>query len=193
MLRTIETTRLALRPFRETDARRIAYLAGDYDVAKMCGRVPHPYPVAAAHTWLAKLDEQRDAGVEFPFAIEARIDGLIGACGVNRVGDPKDAIWEIGYWLGMPYWGFGYAVEAAKGLIGWARDTLGARVFLAGHFVDNPASGKVLRKLGFSHTHSAELYGLARQRVDPCERYVWPEGAVAASLAHQLGAHHQPH
>jgi [ribosomal protein S5]-alanine N-acetyltransferase len=192
MLRTIETTRLTLRPFRETDARRIAYLAGDYDVAKMCGRVPHPYPVAAAHTWLAKMDQDRDSGAEFPFAIEARIDGLIGACGVMRVGDPNDATWEIGYWLGIPYWGFGYAVEASRALMGWARDTLGAKVFTAGHFVDNPASGKVLRKLGFSHAGSAELFGLARQQTAPCERYVWPEGAVAANLANHHGAHH-PH
>jgi RimJ/RimL family protein N-acetyltransferase len=192
MLRTIETTRLTLRPFRETDARRIAYLAGDYDVAKMCGRVPHPYPVAAAHSWLEKIDQDRDSGVEFPFAIELRIDGLIGSCGVMRVGDPEAATWEIGYWLGMPYWGFGFAAEAGRALMGWARDTLGAKVFLAGHFADNPASGKVLRKLGFSHTHSAELYGLARQRVDRCERYVWPEDAVEASLANHIGAH-RPH
>lgn len=192
MLRTIETTRLTLRPFRDADAWRIAYLAGDYDVAKMCGRVPHPYPVSAAHTWLETLSEARDSGVEFPFAIEARIDGLIGSCGVSRVGDPEDATWEIGYWLGIPYWGFGYAVEASRALMGWARDTLGARVFVAGHFADNPASGKVLRKLGFTHSGSAELFGLARQRVSPCERYVWPEGAVAGNLAEQ-GGHHRPH
>ena len=179
MLRTIETTRLTLRPFRETDARRIAYLAGDYDVARMCGRVPHPYPVSAAHSWLERIDQDLESGVEFPFAIEARIDGLIGSCGVMRVGKPEEAAWEIGYWLGMPYWGFGYAVEASRALMGWARDTLGAKVFTAGHFADNSASGKVLRKLGFSRTHSSELFGLARQRIDPCERYVWPEDAVA--------------
>jgi [ribosomal protein S5]-alanine N-acetyltransferase len=192
MLRTIETTRLTLRPFRETDARRIAYLAGDYDVAKMCGRVPHPYPVAAAHGWLETLDRARDSGAEFPFAIEARIDGLVGSCGVSRVGDPEDATWEIGYWLGIPYWGLGYAYEAARALMGWARDTLGAQVFVAGHFIDNPASGRILRKLGFSHAGSTELFGLARQQTSPAERYVWPEGAVAANLAGHHGAHH-PH
>ncbi len=192
MLRTIETTRLTLRPFREDDARRITYLAGDYDVAKMCGRVPHPYPLAAAHSWIEGMDRARDTGAEFPFAVEARIDGLIGACGVTRVGDASEATWEIGYWLGMPYWGFGYAYEAARAVMGWARDTIGAEMFVAGHFADNPASGKILRKLGFSHAGSAELFGLARQRTSPVERYVWPEGAVAAKLAEHQGAH-RPH
>jgi ribosomal-protein-alanine N-acetyltransferase len=192
MLRTIETTRLTLRPFCENDARRIAYLAGDYDVARMCGRVPHPYPLAAAHSWIERLDLDRDTGAEFAFAIEARIDGLIGACGVTRMGEASEATWEIGYWLGMPYWGFGYAYEAARAVMGWARDTVGAQVFVAGHFADNPASGKILRKLGFSHAGSTELFGLARQRTSPAERYVWPEGAVAAKLAEHQGAH-RPH
>jgi RimJ/RimL family protein N-acetyltransferase len=66
------------------------------------------------------------------------------------------------------------------------------KVFTAGHFVDNPTSGAVLRKLGFVHAGSAELFGVARQRVDPCERYVWPEGAVVATLANH-GAHAAAH
>jgi ribosomal-protein-alanine N-acetyltransferase len=189
MLLTIRTERLTLRPFNESDARRIAYLAGDYDVARMCGRVPHPYPVAAAYSWIDRHENDRQKGGEFAFAVTAPFDGLIGSIGVNRTGDPADAAWELGYWLGMPYWGFGYASEAGRALMDWARDQLGAKVFAAGHFVDNPASGNVLRKLGFVHTGSAELFGLARQQVSPCERYVWPEGAAPVSLH----SHHHPH
>lgn len=188
MLLTIKTQRLTLRPFNESDAGRIAYLAGDYDVARMCGRVPHPYPLSAAYSFLGTIKKARETGAEHAFAVTAPFDGLIGAIGVNRIGDPADATWELGYWFGMPYWGLGYASEAGRALMDWARDQLGAKVFGAGHFVDNPASGNVLRKLGFVHTGSAELFGLARQQVSPCERYVWPEGAAPVSL-HS----HHPH
>ena len=191
MLRTIETARLTLRPFRETDARRIAYLAGDYDVARFCGRVPHPYSLKMAIDWLATHPEKLESRAEFPLAIELERDGLIGSIGVNRLGEGEDAPWELGYWLGKPYWGVGYATEAARALMDWARCELGVRVFTAGHFTDNPVSGKVLRKLGFVRSGSAELFGLARQRTSPCERYVWPEGAVASRLADH-GAH-APH
>jgi len=188
MLTTIKTQRLTLRSFNESDAGRIAYLAGDYDVARMCGRVPHPYPMSAAYGFLGMIEKARESGAEHSFAVTAPFDGLIGAIGVNRIGDPAAATWELGYWFGMPYWGFGYASEAGRGLMDWARDQLGAKVFGAGHFVDNPASGNVLRKLGFVHTGSAELFGLARQQVSPCERYVWPEGAAPVSLHN-----HKPH
>jgi ribosomal-protein-alanine N-acetyltransferase len=192
MLLTITTQRLTLRPFEEADAPRIAYLAGDYDVSKMCGRVPHPYPLAAAYDWLDRLDRDRESGADFPFAVTAPIDGLIGCCGVTRAGDPADAMWELGYWFGMPYWGLGYASETAKAVMDWARHELGAKVFLAGHFADNPASGNVLRKLGFAHSGSAELFGLARQVSARGERYVWPEGAAPARLP-DLHCAHRPH
>jgi RimJ/RimL family protein N-acetyltransferase len=190
MLQTIQTTRLTLRPFEAADARRVAFLAGDYAVAKMCGRVPHPYSLKMAVDWIATHADKRKAG-DFPFAIELERDGLIGAIGVNRLGEASDPPWELGYWLGRPYWGMGYATEAARALMDWARDQLGASMFTAGHFADNPSSGKVLRKLGFAHAGSAELFWLARQTTAPCERYVWPDGAAAARLAdHSAHAAH---
>ena len=188
MLLTIRTQRLTLRPFETADAQRIAYLAGDYDVSKMCGRVPHPYSMAAAHEWLSRVQTERDTIQSYPFAVTASIDGLVGSCGVWRADKDSEA-WEIGYWFGLPYWGQGYASEAARAVMDWARDQLGAKVFMAGHFEDNPASGNVLRKLGFVHTGSAELVGLARQGTARGERYVWPEGASAASLSCETSSH----
>ncbi len=192
MKTTIETERLALRPFELTDARRVSYLAGDYEVAKMCGRVPHPYPVLIAEAWIATQAAARAKGEDYPFAVTLPGDGLIGACGVNRASVSSAAgpdTWELGYWLGLPYWGQGYASEASRGLMAWARETLGASVFTAGHYADNPASGAVLRKLGFEHTGSTELFGLARARTSPCERYVWPAGAGAGTLAATATTH----
>ncbi len=179
---TIETERLTLRAFTPADARRVAYLAGDYSVAKMCGRVPHPYPVLIAEGWIDIQSASRAREEEFPFAVTLPRDGVIGSCGVTRVKD-ADATWDLGYWFGRPYWGMGYASEAARAVMGWARDQLGARVFTAGHFTDNPASGAVLRKLGFTHTGSTGLFGLARGGVSPAERYVWPDGAQACMAA----------
>lgn len=189
---TISTRRLELRPFEASDARRVAYLAGDYAVAKMCGRVPHPYSFQAAQGWIAGQAADRARGVEFPFAVVLETDGLIGSCGVSRLGGAAQPVWELGYWFGLPYWGAGYASEAAEAVMWWARETLDAEIFTAGHFLDNPASGKVLRKLGFVPTGKGELFGLARQRTSPVERYVWPEGAQAVKLP-DLAAAHAPH
>lgn len=188
-MHTITTRRLTLRTYEPTDAARVAYLAGDYAVAKMCGRVPHPYTIAAAYSFFDILEKGRESGDEYAFAVTVPIDGVIGACGVSRAGKPEEATWELGYWYGMPYWGLGYASEAARGVMDWAREELGAKVFAAGHFADNPASGNVLRKLGFVRTGAQNLFGLARQRTSPAERYVWPEGATPVSLADHHGAH----
>lgn len=192
---TIRTERLTLRPFAEADARRIAYLAGDYDVAKMCGRVPHPYTMSNAFEFLGMITRGREDGREFAFAVTAPIDGLVGSCGVMRVGDDASTAWEIGYWFGKPYWGLGYASEAARSLMAWAQDQLGAQSFVAGHYADNPASGNVLHKLGFVQTGTQELFGLARQRTSLATRYVWPEGATPANLPDHHATHsaHHPH
>jgi len=190
LMQTINTRRLTLRPYQQTDAARVAYLAGDYDVAKMCGRVPHPYSIAAAYSFFDMLENGRQSGREYAFAVTAPIDGVIGACGLSRIGEPGSDTWELGYWYGMPYWGLGYASEAARALMVWGRDQLGAKVFVAGHFADNPASGNVLRKLGFVPTGTEDLFGLARQRTSPATRYVWPEGATPVTLsAHPSHAH----
>ncbi|HPN06004.1 MAG TPA: GNAT family N-acetyltransferase [Hyphomonadaceae bacterium] len=186
----IQTQRLALRRYEGADAARVAYLAGDYDVARMCGRVPHPYPIAAAYSFFDMLARSEASGAEHAFAVTLPIDGVIGACGLSRIGEAGSETWELGYWYGMPYWGLGYASEAARALMEWGRDQLGAKVFVAGHFADNPASGNVLRKLGFVETGTEDLFGLARQRTSPATRYVWPEGATPVTLsAHPSHAH----
>lgn len=184
---TITTGRLLLRPFEEADARRVAYLAGDYDVAKMCGRVPHPYTMASAYDFIDIMHRARASGAEHAFAVTAPVDGLVGSCGVMRVG-PEGDTFEIGYWFGTPYWGLGYASETARALMDWAREKLGAKVFAAGHFLDNPASGNVLRKLGFAPCGEQTLFSLARQGSSPAARYIWPEGATPVSLNDDHGA-----
>ena len=69
-MRTINTRRLTLRPYDQSDAARVAYLAGDYDVARMCGRVPHPYPISAAYSFFDMLERSSESGKEMAFMTE---------------------------------------------------------------------------------------------------------------------------
>lgn len=157
----IETDRLILKPFADEDAPPLARIAGDFEVARMTARIPHPYPVAVAEGWILTLYHRRRRGAEHAFAVHAKGGPLLGSISAFR--PKRDAAWEVGYMFGKPYWGQGYASEALNGLIGWAEDDLGATTLTAGHFEDNPASGRVLAKAGFVLTGGfCPMYSLAR-------------------------------
>jgi len=115
----------------------------DYDVARMTSRVPHPYHEEDAEAFLALALKHR-------FVIQRRSDGVfLGMIGLHAEdGD------EFGYWLGKPFWGFGYATEAAHRLVAYAFEALDLDTVHAGWFYDNPASGNVLAKLGARHNGS---------------------------------------
>jgi RimJ/RimL family protein N-acetyltransferase len=167
---TIKTERLALRSFRSEDAARLAKFAGDFDVAKMTSRVPHPYPVLAAEGWIMLTEAGRPLGQNLPFAITLPGEGLIGAGGFAR---DSEGAWEFGYWIGKPFWGKGLATEAAKALVGWWDGAIAAPKLLAGRFADNPASGRVLEKAGFKPTgETGERFSLARLARAPFLEYV---------------------
>lgn len=137
---TIVTRRLRLRPLKPGDAGRIAALAGDLDVARMTARIPYPYLPEQALSWIETLAEG-----EFVRGIFAR-RRLVGACGYTRAGNGSA---ELGYWIGKPYWGRGYATEAARALVEQGFGEAGLDRLTCGHLVDNPASARVIEKLGF--------------------------------------------
>ena len=142
----LATERLLLRPQGEGDIPSLVSLLNDYEVAKNLARVPHPYTEDDAKGFLARGAEDRAKGVAYPFALIVKAeDALIGGCGL-RLQD--DGIFEIGYWLGRPYWGRGYASEGARRVAAFAFRELKAATLSAGWFHDNPASGRVLEKLG---------------------------------------------
>ena len=120
----------------------MALLAGDYEVASMTGTIPYPYSEEMAAEWI----ESVLAGEEGVVFVIIRSGALIGCTGYRAFG--RDHA-ELGYWIGRPYWGMGYATEAVQALIAHAFDTDGFDYLLAGHFADNPASERVIRKLGF--------------------------------------------
>jgi RimJ/RimL family protein N-acetyltransferase len=142
----LESERVLLRHTRADDAASIVPLADDWDVARNLGRLPHPYAREDADFYLAKAAEGRAAGTDFNYAITRKSDGvLMGTCGIHL---RQGGHFEFGYWLGKPYWKQGYATEAARRLVGFGFQTLKIETLVAGWFHDNPASGRVLEKLG---------------------------------------------
>ncbi|MGE3251605.1 MAG: GNAT family N-acetyltransferase [Hyphomonadaceae bacterium] len=158
MLDTIATERLLLRPLKLADAPRVARFTSDIDVARMVSMIPAPNPLVAAEGWILIDKARRPLKRDFVFAVERPGEGLIGVTGAHLRGTEEV---EIGYWFGRPFWGQGFATEAARALASAARE-LGRVV--AGHFIDNPASGRVLQKAGFDYTGIVEpRFSLARK------------------------------
>lgn len=153
----IQTERLRLRPLAMSDAPRIARFAGDPGVARMILRAPIPYLDVAAEGWIMTLRARAPLAEDFVFAADLEGEGLVGVIGAHRKDEGR---FEVGYWFGRPYWGQGFASETLSGFLSEAR-TLGA--LEAGHFTDNPASGRVLQKNGFAYTgETEEAYSLGR-------------------------------
>jgi RimJ/RimL family protein N-acetyltransferase len=139
----IRTERLLLRPLATADAPRIRALCGEFAVARWLARVPHPHPVGEAERCIAAC---LDTGAHV-WAIE-RLDepGLIG---VTRIeGEPVREV--LGYWIGRPFWGRGYASEAARAIAGWAFESLRLERVRSGVIGGKDASLRVQEKLGFS-------------------------------------------
>jgi ribosomal-protein-alanine N-acetyltransferase len=140
----LRTARLTLRPFTNADAPAVERLAGAYEVALNTLLIPHPYPEGAAVEWIARHDRDFTENRIHHFALDA--DGeLVGAMGLVMKGD---GIAEIGYWIGVPYWKRGYATEAAAAVVRYGFEECGMQRIFACHFSRNPASGRVLQKLG---------------------------------------------
>jgi len=142
----LETERLVLRAPRLEDAKALATLANDRRIAENTLRIPHPYSLADAQAFITHANAGDDEAV---FLISARSGAIVGACGLATLDGETP---EIGYWLGVPFWGKGYATEAARALIDHAFGDLGLEVLLGGARVSNPASRRVLEKCGFQWT-----------------------------------------
>jgi len=159
----IKTRRLLLRQLNDEDAPRIAQIGGDWDVASMTARMPYPYTMETAYQWIDAIDPG-----EMIYGIEH--DGeLIGVTGFTPAPDEPTA--EVGYWLGKDYWGQGYATEAAQAVIDHCFYREGFRKLTCGHFADNPASARVIEKLGFEETGSGAWWCEARQLETLALRY----------------------
>jgi ribosomal-protein-alanine N-acetyltransferase len=144
---TITTERLVLRPLAVTDAPDIQRLLASREIALNTLSIPHPYPEGGAEEWIARQTGKLEKDEGVVFAITRREDGaLMGDVGLMI--DFANERAEIGYWIGVPFWGSGYGTEAARAVIAHGFQTLGLNRIFGSIFTRNAASGRVLEKAG---------------------------------------------
>lgn len=172
---SLKGSRVRLRKFTLADGPTVQALAGDPAVADTTSTVPHPYPDGAAEQWIATHENQFQQGKAAIYAIVTLADqALIGSIGVSL--HPAHRRGEIGYWIGRPYWNRGYCTEALHLLLGDCFSRLELNRVYAHHFARNPASGRVMQKVGMQregylrehvmkagHFEDLVLYGLLRR------------------------------
>jgi RimJ/RimL family protein N-acetyltransferase len=158
---TLETARLRLRPYNESDIAELLPLIGTREIAATTGRIPYPYTEKDARQFIADCQ----SGTEVRLAISVRIDGcMIGGIGLRLFEQHQHA--ELGYWLGTAYWGKGYATEAGREMLRYGFESLRLHRIFATHFIHNPASGRILVKLGMRHE------GCQRQHIRKWDQFV---------------------
>jgi RimJ/RimL family protein N-acetyltransferase len=144
---SLHTKRLLLRPFKIDDAPTVHKFAGDKAVAATTLNVPHPYEPGTAEGWIQTHPERytRGLGVVFAIMLQAN-NALMGS--ISLAFNQPNRRAEMGYWIGQPYWNQGYCTEAALAVIdyGFAQHNLN-RIY-ARHMGRNPASGRVMQKIG---------------------------------------------
>ena len=160
----ILTKRLQLRPFELSDGHRVRDLAGDKAIADTTLNIPHPYEDGMAEQWIATHAPQFQSGESANFAIVMRYSQeLIGAIGLSINKRFNRA--ELGYWVGKEYWNQGYCTEAAKAMLEYGFQELNLHKIYAHRITRNPASGKVIEKIGMIQE------GVLREHVIKYDKY----------------------
>lgn len=152
-LPTLETDRLILRPFRPDDAATVQRLAGVPDVALTTQNIPYPYEDGMAEAWIATHGPAWDHGRFLTLAVTTPEEGVVGAVSLHIAAAHERG--ELGYWVGQPFWNRGYATEAARTMMTYGFEELGLNRVQARHMTRNPASGRVMEKLGM-HTEGVQ-------------------------------------
>jgi len=179
---TIMTKRLTLRPFDLSDGTRVQLLAEDDAIASTTLNIPHPYEDGMAEDWIRTHGEgfQKGELINFAIVLESSRE-LIGAIGLTF--NHKHFHAELGYWIGKPYWNRGYCTEAAREILRYGFEERLLHRIHAIHFSRNPASGRVMQKIGMKHEgrrrqhyfkwgsyEDIELYGLLRIEFEDSRR-----------------------
>ncbi|MGQ0742442.1 MAG: GNAT family N-acetyltransferase [Alphaproteobacteria bacterium] len=179
MREELESERLLLRPPREDDIKALVVLANNYAVTKNTISMPFPYGIGDARSFLRRAKEGRALGKEYQFSIIRKSDlAFIGSIGVQ-----PEREFEMGYWIGEPFWGQGYATEAARRVARFAFEELRATKISASWYDDNPASGRVLEKLGFRHEKDELRTSLSRRCAATCRFMTLTRAAFARMQA----------
>jgi len=147
---TINTKRLRLKPHTGDDAPELQRLIGDRDIASTTTNIPHPYEDGMAEQWIQRRRERFKMGESVQFAIVHREqDFLIG--GIGLVIDKQNERAELGYWIGEPYWNQGFCTEAGRAILRYGFEILGLNRIHARCMTRNPASGRVMQKIGMKY------------------------------------------
>jgi len=140
----LETERLRLRPLELTDAQALYEIVSAREVAEGTLTIPHPYRPEWAAEYIASIENENE------FAITLRSDGaLVGSIALTVEAEHDRG--QLGYVVGVPYWGNGYATEAGRAVVGHAFEELGLNRVYAFCFSRNVASRRVLEKIGMTH------------------------------------------
>jgi ribosomal-protein-alanine N-acetyltransferase len=162
---TLETARLALRPWTLDDAPTLQRLAARREIADTMISIPHPYGAEQAKAWIASHPYDFAQGRAVHFAIQLKSSGqLIGATELRSI-DMEHAHAEISLWIGVEWWGRDFATEAASAMLRYGFEQLELNRIHAYHMVRNPASGHVMEKIGMRQE------GLLRQCVRKWGRF----------------------
>lgn len=175
----IQTDRLLLRPFLFADAPDVQRLAGDRAIAATTLLIPHPYKDGMAEKWIATHAAGFADGKLVVFAVTLPQTGeLTGTVGMTI--DPVHARGELGYWMGKAYWNRGYCTEAAAAVVRYGFEFLGLNRVFANWLAHNPASGRVMEKIGMQREgrlaqhickwgqfHDVEYFGITRKQFKP--------------------------
>jgi ribosomal-protein-alanine N-acetyltransferase len=160
----LQTERLTLRQLDSKDAPAIHRLAGAAEIADTTLTVPHPYPFHAAVDWIERAQKEWKAKTAYIFAMTLKeTKEFIGGIGLHLV--PQDQIAELGFWIGKPFWNLGYTSEASQILVKFGFETLQLHKIYGRYFPRNPASGRIMVKLGMQYE------GLLREHVRKLDHY----------------------
>jgi RimJ/RimL family protein N-acetyltransferase len=154
----IETVRLRIRCYRDADLPYLVTLAGNWEVAQWVSLMPHPYTEPAGRDWIECVKADHATGRPRRFAIALKPDDrLIGGIGLD--GSTGDGSTEpaLGYWLGQPYWGSGYAREAVAAIIDYGFQNLGLETIRAYTDPSNRRSQRVLLHAGLKQVGEINL------------------------------------
>ncbi len=155
----LQTQRLQMRAFTPSDAFALVGIANDRAIADTTISVPHPYTLDYAQTWITQCNQEWEEGQSAPFALELKDEKKVIGMNALRHIDREHAQAELACWVSKNWWGQGFATEAGEAMIRFGFETLNLNRIYAFYMARNPASGKVLTRIGLKQE------GILRQRV----------------------------